>query len=580
MIATVSTSTSATVGFGPGRSPTPANHAVLALGTNVGSLVNNVREAVAMLESEGVVTERHSGLYSTTPVSPGVTQSRFLNAAVLVSTDAGPAELLRRVKRVERRMGRETGGVRWGPRVMDIDIIFFNGAGSFTSPPLRLRDAEGRPLAVPHPRWRGRDFVVAPVADLRDARDDGEGQVGFRAALLRQVGAAGRLWDTRRARGARARAAAARNDPDAFLRDRVAANEGGGGSGRVEQSVYPAVGPAVVDSGPAGEWGSTGEAAFSRDVWRVMPVPGVTGGLVCWERRPHVMGILNATPDSFSDGGVLGAMSPRIGEDMHVSSLAAVATAAVEAARRMVAAGAAVVDVGGQSTRPGADPVPSAVEAARVVPVVRALRACPDLAMVPISVDTFDSRVAEAAIAAGAGIVNDVSGGSLCPEGGMHAMVARLGVPYVLMHMRGNPKTMTSLASYSPGGLVAEVAGELAIQADAAVAAGIEPWRVILDPGLGFAKTPGSSIALSRACPEVRAALPTGTLRGAPLLVGPSRKGFLGVLTGHTVPADRDAATAASVAALVGGGVEILRVHDVPSCVDAARVGHALLTPP
>jgi dihydropteroate synthase len=259
---------------------------------------------------------------------------------------------------------------------------------------------------------------------------------------------------------------------------------------------------------------------------------------------PFLMGIVNATPDSFSDGGrFLSA------ED------------AVAQALRLAEEGADLVDVGGESTRPGAAPVPAAEEIRRVVPVVERLRA--QRFPLPISVDTAKGAVARAALAAGADLVNDVTG---LGDPDLARAVADAGVPLVLMHMRGTPVDMGSRAVY--GDVVADVARELREALARAAAAGIAPERTILDPGIGFAKTTEQSVELLSRVGELRSL-------GRPLLVGPSRKSFIGAITGAPI-GERLPGTLAAVAALVLAGVEIVRVHDVAAVRQAARVAAAL----
>jgi dihydropteroate synthase len=256
------------------------------------------------------------------------------------------------------------------------------------------------------------------------------------------------------------------------------------------------------------------------------------------------MGIVNATPDSFSDGGRFASVD-----------------AAVAHAERLVAEGADLVDVGGESTRPGAPDVPVAEEIARVVPIVSALRARG--VTIPISVDTRKAAVARAALDAGADLVNDVSA---LADPALAELVAQRGVPVVLMHLRGTPADMATRAVYED--VVADVARELGDALARAVAAGVRPEQVILDPGIGFAKTAAQSLALLAALPRLRVA-------GRPLLVGPSRKSFIGAVTGAPVE-DRLPGTLAAVAACVLAGVEFVRVHDVAASSQAARVAAAI----
>jgi dihydropteroate synthase len=264
--------------------------------------------------------------------------------------------------------------------------------------------------------------------------------------------------------------------------------------------------------------------------------------------RCVVMGILNVTPDSFSDGGRWLDRNQAVAHGVAMRD-----------------AGADIVDVGGESTRPGAPRVDPETELARVLPVVRELAA----AGVCVSIDTTRAAVAEAAIAAGAGVVNDVSGGLADPA--MAAVVASAQVPWILMHWRGHSDRMSALATYAD--VVTEVRDELAARVDAAVAAGVEPARLVVDPGLGFAKTAEHNWALLRRL-DVLVEL------GYPVLVGASRKRFLGSLLagehGELRPmAGRDVATAAVSALAAHCGAWGVRVHDVVGSLDAVRVAAA-----
>jgi dihydropteroate synthase len=259
---------------------------------------------------------------------------------------------------------------------------------------------------------------------------------------------------------------------------------------------------------------------------------------------PFLMGVVNTTPDSFSDGG-------RFLD----------AAAAVAHALRLAEEGADLIDLGGESTRPGAPPVPAAEEVRRVVPVIERLRAS-GFAL-PISVDTCKAEVALAALAAGADLVNDVMG---LADPALAAVVAEAKVPVVLMHMRGTPSDMATRASYDD--VVADVARELEAAVARAVAAGVHPERIVLDPGIGFAKTPAQNV-------EVLARLPELRKLGWPLLVGPSRKSFIGAVTGAAVQ-DRLPGTLAAVTAAVLAGAEFVRVHDVAPARQAAVLAAAL----
>jgi dihydropteroate synthase len=246
------------------------------------------------------------------------------------------------------------------------------------------------------------------------------------------------------------------------------------------------------------------------------------------------MGVVNVTPDSFSDGGRFFASDDAIAQGLALAR-----------------AGAAVLDVGGESTRPGAEPVDAAEEIRRVVPVVRAMAAQAD---VPVSIDTTKAAVARAALEAGARIVNDVSGGTRDPE--MRSLVAESGAGYVVMHTRGTPQTMQQQAQYTD--VVAEVGDALRGLVADAVAAGVDASAIWADPGIGFAKNAEHNIALLHALPQLSSKV------GAPLVVGVSRKSFLGKLVGD-VNEDRDDATLATTVWSFLHGAAIVRVHDVES---------------
>jgi dihydropteroate synthase len=249
--------------------------------------------------------------------------------------------------------------------------------------------------------------------------------------------------------------------------------------------------------------------------------------------RRGLMGVVNVTPDSFSDGGTY--LDP---------------AAAVEHGLALAAAGASVIDIGGESTRPGADPVDADEELRRVVPVIRAL--CARTA-VPVSVDTTKSVVAHAALEAGAVMVNDVSGGIADPR--ILRVVADANAAYVAMHMRGTPRTMQEQARYTD--VVGEVCDELRTRIDHAVAAGIDARAILADPGIGFAKTVDHNLALLRALPELAVRI------GMPLLVGTSRKSFLARVVGDDDRRGRDDATLATSVWCFEQGAALVRVHDV-----------------
>jgi len=421
-----------------------------------------------------------------------------------------------------------------GPRIVDLDIIFYD----------RL-ELETPTLTLPHPGVAEREFVLRPLADI--------------------------LPHYRHPSSSRT---------VAQLLSILVNSEGYDGSG---------------------------------DIYRVLPLPvgasaaasGSTSTQWEWGRRTYVMGILNATPDSFSDGGDHAGVAE-----------------ALAAAQRMVEQGADMLDVGGMSTAPQAVEVSAEEEAARVVPVIKALRSAG--IETPISVDTFRASVARAALEAGATAVNDVSGGLRDPA--ILDVVREASCPYILMHMRGTSKTMSSAAhtTYAGGDVVGGVARELVQRVDAALRAGVRRWNIVLDPGVGFAKDAQGNVELLRHLNRLTAgglngalasttagsratsvppspilgpsdadASPLSSLDAAqdafaphtaltsfPVLLGPSRKRFLGTITGKTEPKARVYATAAACAAGIAAGVDVLRVHDVEPMLDAARVSDAIFRAP
>lgn len=280
--------------------------------------------------------------------------------------------------------------------------------------------------------------------------------------------------------------------------------------------------------------------------------------------RTLVMAIVNITPDSFSDGGDLTA---------HESGLV------VNYAEKVIHDGATILDIGGQSTRPGAQLISAEEELARILPGLEAIRSIPSVSsgQVLVSVDTFYASVARTCIEKGlADIINDVSGGTYDKD--MLSTAAELKTPIILMHMRGTPQTMgrSHFHDYtSLGGVVPGVAKELALRIEAALEAGIPPWRIMLDPGLGFAKSAMGSIQLLRAGPT---GLVTAESRlgGYPWLIGPSRKGFIGKATGIVIPNNRDHATCACITTAIATGADVVRVHDVRSMVQAGKMADTI----
>lgn len=264
-----------------------------------------------------------------------------------------------------------------------------------------------------------------------------------------------------------------------------------------------------------------------------------------WGQRTYIMGVLNVTPDSFSDGGEFNNLS-----------------AALTQAQNMVAAGADIIDVGGQSTRPGAEQITLEAELNRVIPIIELLR--PQI-NVPISIDTTRAEVAKAAIKAGADLVNDISGGTFEPE--ILSVVAALDVPTILMHIRGNPQTMPQLTDYQD--LMGDIYTFLSQQITAAINAGIAQEKIIIDPGIGFAKNFEQNLEILRRLPFFKSL-------HCPILVGVSRKSFIGRILNQPDPKARVWGTAAACCAAISNGADILRVHDVQAMQEVSLVADAI----
>ena len=264
-----------------------------------------------------------------------------------------------------------------------------------------------------------------------------------------------------------------------------------------------------------------------------------------WGLRTYLMGILNVTPDSFSDGGKFNQLD-----------------SALAHAQYMINHGADIIDIGGESTRPNAEEITLEEELSRVIPIIQRLR---QETSIPISIDTTKAKVAQAAIEVGADIVNDISGGTFDDD--MLPTVAQLQVPIILMHIRGTPKTMQNLTDYS--NLIAEIYNFLNQQINKAIELGIPKSHIIVDPGIGFAKTANQSLELLQRLTELKDL-------GFPMLVGVSRKSFMRLILNQDDPKKRVWGTAAACYGAISRGADILRVHDVAQMYDVCRVADAI----
>ncbi|OMO93511.1 Pterin-binding protein [Corchorus capsularis] len=464
----------------------PDHEVVIALGSNVGDRINNFNEALLLMRKSGINITRHACLYETAPAYV-TDQPRFLNSAVRAVTKLGPHELLSVLKKIEKDMGRTDGGIRYGPRPIDLDILFYG----------KYRIGSDI-LTVPHERIWERPFVMAPLMDLLGSVIDNDTTA---------------CWHS-------------------FSTD---------------------------SDGLFGSWEKLGGDSLigKEGMKRVLPI---RNRLWDWSEKTSVMGILNLTPDSFSDGGKFTSVET-----------------AVSRVRLMISEGADIVDIGAQSTRPMASRISAQEELDRLMPVLEAILVMPEMEGKLISVDTFYSDVASEAVQKGAHIVNDVSAGQLDPN--MHSIVAGLNVPYIAMHMRGDPTTMQSSENLQYDDVCIQVAAELYSRVKDAELSGVPAWRIILDPGIGFSKNTEHNLEILMGLPAIRAEIAKRSLAvsNAPILLGPSRKRFLGDICNRPVAAERDPATIASVTAGILGGANIVRVHNIKDNVDAVKICDAML---
>lgn len=458
---------------------------MIALGSNVGDRLHNFNEALELMNKAGICITRHACLYETAPAYV-TDQPHFLNSAVRAVTKLGPHELLGVLKKIEKDMGR-TDGIRYGPRPIDLDILFY---GKFK--------VHSDILTIPHERIWERPFVMAPLMDLLGSAADCDTVTGWHSFSLHSGGIF-ESWDK-----------------------------------------------------------MGGESLIGKEgMKRVLPIENE---LWDWSQRTSVMGILNVTPDSFSDGGKFLSVE-----------------AAVSQARLMISEGTDMIDIGAQSTRPTASRISVEEELDRLIPVLEAVIGMPEAEGKLISVDTFYSEVASEAISKGAHLVNDVSAGQL--DSNMLRVVAGLKVPYVAMHMRGNPSTMQNSENLQYDDVCKQIASELYSRVKDAELAGIPAWRIIIDPGIGFSKKTEHNLDILMGLPNIRAEIASKSLAvsHAPILIGPSRKRFLGDICYRTAAEERDPATVASVTASVLGGANIVRVHNVRDNLDAVKVCDAML---
>ena len=523
---------------------------VVALGGNLGSPLGAFESALARLERKGVLHVSHtSSLYRSKPVGQVLDQPLFLNAAVRATTSLDPKELMRQLQAEEDEARRTRDGPIGGPRTLDLDLVFY---GNHKLVQGEVKDGPGKWIHVPHPRWKEREFVLAPLVELLDKGEDESErfQESQDRMCVKMLGMAKRRW--------------IELGGEKLLREKDAPLR------RVCAMKTPRCGDGYGDVHPVQNTNIGGDA-------HSLYAPGA---------RTMVMGILNLTPDSFSDG------SPKAMEPQHV----------LDNARRMVEEGADVLDLGAQSTRPGSQPINAKEELQRLMPALDRVLRDEELKGVPISVDTYLAQVARTACDAGTHIINDVGGGALDPfdpllatslrdqdqdaplPSSMWEAVAQAGncPAYVMTHSRSHPSRMMQdqralhydMKAEGPAPVVGEA---LVRKVHSALNAKLYPWRMLWDPGFGFAKDSDTNLALLRNLGHIRKHMEgSKPLKNAPMLVGISRKAFIGKITGLTNPKDRDLASHAALVACVAGGADIVRVHDVRGAWAAARVADAV----
>ncbi|KAH3672939.1 hypothetical protein WICPIJ_009986 [Wickerhamomyces pijperi] len=504
------------------------NIAYIAFGSNVGNQVANITEAINLINSSThSKVLQTSSLYESEPMYH-LDQPKFLNGVFQLSTSLNPEQLLKYLKEIEYDHMQRIKLIENGPRSIDLDILLYNE--------LVMNTPE---LTIPHIRMIERTFVMQPLCELISEDKVHPVTAEPYHEHLKQ------LYD-----GEKSQDVSVQKD-------------------NLLKCCVPLI----------NNYSSTTTTATTTMSLTFDPSSKST-------ERTKIMGILNTTPDSFSDGGKNTSLE-----------------VALANALEMVNNGAEILDIGGVSTRPGSKDPGFEEEYQRVVPLVRAIRASDNLKLrdVVISIDTYRSEVAKAALQAGADIINDISMGLYDDK--MFQVIAESGAPYILNHTRGTPETMSSLNHYvenenhdlveqyqhdtdlnhSDKVLLTAIARELSIQVQKAIAQGVKRWQLIIDPGIGFAKNLRQNLTLIKGTPLIKSyslknqAMDQYTsLVGLPILLGPSRKRFIGELTHEKEASERVGSTGAVVMACVGFGSDIVRVHDVKEVNKVVKVADAL----
>jgi len=452
----------------------------LSLGTNLGYRAQNLQQALNGLNHFMTITAI-SPIYKTPPWGPIQNQPDYYNMCATAECDLQPLQLLDQIKELEQEIGR-LAGERWGPRLIDIDLLFYGDT-----------ILETERLIIPHKQAAGRAFVLVPLHDIAPN-------------VVHPIN---------------------------------------------KQSVTQML--AQVD---------TNGIEQIDHITLHRPLTSKPATLFAWGERTHIMGILNATPDSFSGDGV-------------IETTADFVARAVAQAEQFVADGADIIDIGGESTRPGGETVDGAKELARVLPVIKAVRQA--LPHTVISIDTYRPSTAEAALEAGANWINDIWGLQYDPR--MAEVTANAGCPIIMMHNGRNRPRLDKddgaggyYGYFHYNDLLGEIGAELGQAAEQALTAGIAPQNIILDPGVGFGKTAPQNIELIGRMGQLKSL-------GYPLLLGASRKGFIGKYLGNLPAHQRVEGTAATTSVGIVQGADIIRVHDVKEMARVAKMTDLMVRP-
>lgn len=502
--------------------PISGNHLVyLAFGSNTGDQIENISAAIDALNSLGdTKVLKTSSLYESEPMYY-LDQPKFVNGALKLQTSLSPQDLLKKLKEIEYDLLGRVKLIENGPRSIDLDILLYDD--------LVINEPN---LIIPHIRMIERTFVLQPLCELISPQDihpvTAEPYHNHLAQLYKSS-----VDHTKQ-------------------------------KSNLLQTLVP----------------------FHNKYSKYDQSRNLTFDLLTNSHKTRIMGILNTTPDSFSDGGKNASVE-----------------VAIKNALQMVNAGVDIIDIGGVSTRPGSVAPSEEEEWNRVVPIVQAIRSHenPLLQNVVISIDTYRSHIALESIKAGADLINDISGGLYDEK--MFDVIAETGVPYILNHTRGTPDTMSNLNQYEENSnesvteyahpsipvsehdetLLKAISRELVVQYKKAISHGVKRWQIITDPGIGFAKNLKQNLAIIRGTPLIKTYSnydqenkEFGSLAGLPILLGPSRKKFIGTLTNEKDPADRVLSTGAVIMSCIGYQADIVRVHDVEEIKKVVAIGDAL----